>query len=185
MQKLTRNDKLSSNSWLLLDFKLLKPLSNSSSWRTYSCKTVSEIFVNCLKSLEEVGIEHCIKSVRIRCYFGPHFSRIFSHSDRIRRILCISPHSVRMQEDAGKMRTRVTPNTDTFYAVEDASLGPILVKNLLNPLANLFWSKESISFITILFRMLFLKVLVLPITSSIVSYVFFIFCLQLSSFLVR
>ena len=30
----------------------------------------------------------------------------------------ISPYSVRMWENAGKMRTRLTPNTDTFYAVE-------------------------------------------------------------------
>ena len=30
----------------------------------------------------------------------------------------ISPYSVRMWENAGKMRTRITPNTDTFYAVK-------------------------------------------------------------------
>ena len=39
---------------------------------------------------------HCVKSVRIRS---------------------ISPYSVRMRKNAGKMRTRITPNTDTFYAV--------------------------------------------------------------------
>ena len=33
-------------------------------------------------------------------------------------MLCISPYSVRMRENAGKMRTRITPNTDTFYAVK-------------------------------------------------------------------
>ena len=32
-------------------------------------------------------------------------------------ILRISPYSVRMRENTGKMRTRITPNTDTFYAV--------------------------------------------------------------------
>ena len=26
------------------------------------------------------------------------------------------PQSVRMQENQGKMRTRITPNTDSFYA---------------------------------------------------------------------
>ena len=36
-----------------------------------------------------------------------------SHCVSIRRI---SPHSVRMWENAG---TRITPNTDTFYAVSD------------------------------------------------------------------
>ena len=49
----------------------------------------------------------CVKRVRIRNYSGPHFSWIFPHSD------CISPYSVR--ENPGKMRTRITPNTDSFY----------------------------------------------------------------------
>ena len=44
---------------------------------------------------------------------------IFPTLSRIRtdygEILCISPYSVR--ENAGKIRSRITPNTDTFYAV--------------------------------------------------------------------
>ena len=55
-------------------------------------------------------ILHCIRS-----YSGPHFFRIFPHSDWIR--LRISPYSVRMRENTGKMRTRITPNTDSFYSV--------------------------------------------------------------------
>ena len=47
--------------------------------------------------------------------------RIFPAFSRIRTefgdILHISPHSVRMRENAGKMQIRITPNTDTFYAV--------------------------------------------------------------------
>ena len=57
---------------------------------------------------------HCLKSVRIRSYSGPHFPPIFPHADWIRRDTGISPNSVWMREDAGKMRTRTTPNTDTF-----------------------------------------------------------------------
>ena len=49
-----------------------------------------------------------VKSVRIWSYSGPHFSRIFTHS--------ISLYSAQMRENAGKM-TRITLNTDTFYAV--------------------------------------------------------------------
>ena len=52
-------------------------------------------------------IYHCVQSVRIQSYSGPHFFRIFPHSDWI----------LRMREHVGKMRTRITPNTDTFYAV--------------------------------------------------------------------
>ena len=67
---------------------------------------------------------HCVKSVHIRSHSGPHFSRIFPHLDWIRSdtehlsvSLRISPYSVRMRKNAGKMRTRITPNTDSFYAV--------------------------------------------------------------------
>ena len=41
---------------------------------------------------------HCVKRIRIR-------------------IRSISPYSVRMRENAGKVRTRITPNTDTFCTV--------------------------------------------------------------------
>ena len=51
----------------------------------------------------------CVNRDRIRSYSGPHFSRIS-------RILRISPYSVRMRENPGKIRTRITPNTDIFYA---------------------------------------------------------------------
>ena len=63
----------------------------------------------------------CLRILRIRSYSGPHFFRIFSHSDWIRRdtewIRSISLYSVRMRENAEKMWTRVTPNANTFYAV--------------------------------------------------------------------
>ena len=36
----------------------------------------------------------------------------------IRTEYCSSPYSVRMPENAGQMRTRITPNTDTFYTVQ-------------------------------------------------------------------
>ena len=47
--------------------------------------------------------------------------RIFPAFSRIRteygEILCIFPYSVRMRENEGKMQTRISPNTDTIYAV--------------------------------------------------------------------
>ena len=62
-------------------------------------------------------ISHCVKNVRIRSYSGPHFSRIFRIWTEYGEILRISSYSVRMQENAGKMRTKITPNTDNFCAV--------------------------------------------------------------------
>ena len=44
--------------------------------------------------------------------FSPHFPAFGLNTERY----CISPYSVRMRENAGKMRTRITPNTDSFYA---------------------------------------------------------------------
>ena len=41
--------------------------------------------------------------------FFPHFCAFGLNTER-------SPYSVRMRENAGKMRTRITPNTETFYA---------------------------------------------------------------------
>ena len=57
---------------------------------------------------------HCVKSVRIRSYSGLHFSCIFPHSDWVRRD---NPYLSVFSPNAGKMRTTITPNTNTFYAV--------------------------------------------------------------------
>ena len=52
---------------------------------------------------------YCVKSVHIRTYSGLHFSRIWTEYGEIRSI---SPYSVQMRENVGKMRIRVTPNTE-------------------------------------------------------------------------
>ena len=51
---------------------------------------------------------HCVKSVRIWSYSGPHFPVFGLNTER---------YSLRTQSECGKMRTRVTSNTDTFYAM--------------------------------------------------------------------
>ena len=49
--------------------------------------------------------------------FFPHlFTRIRTEHGEI------SPYSVRMRENAGKIRTRITPNNDAFYAVNFISV---------------------------------------------------------------
>ena len=58
--------------------------------------------------------------------FGVILVRIFPAFSRIRteygEILRIFLYSVQMRENAEKMRTRITPNTDTFYAVPISEL---------------------------------------------------------------
>ena len=78
------------------------------------------------------------------------WSAFFPHSDGIRR------DSVRMWENAGKMRTRITPNTDSFYGVshtylrlKDALKGLIHFLTTESPLQmmeNVFHLKMSFHF---------------------------------------
>ena len=53
---------------------------------------------------------HCVKSVRIRSYSGLYFPAFGLNTERY-------SVSLRIQSECGKMRTRITPNTDTFHAV--------------------------------------------------------------------
>ena len=52
----------------------------------------------------------CMKSVSIRKYSGPHFPAFELNTERY-------SVSLRIQPERGKIQTRITPNTDTFYAV--------------------------------------------------------------------
>ena len=56
------------------------------------------------------NFNHCVKSVRIRSYSGLHFPAFGLNTER-------DGVSLRIHSKCGKMRTRITPNTDTFYAV--------------------------------------------------------------------
>ena len=53
---------------------------------------------------------HCVKSVRIPSYSGPHFPAFGLNTERYEV-------SLRIQSECGKMWTRITANTDTFYTV--------------------------------------------------------------------
>ena len=53
---------------------------------------------------------HCVKSVHIRSYSGPYFPAFELNTERYGLFL-------RIHSEFGKMRTRITPNTDTFHAV--------------------------------------------------------------------
>ena len=50
---------------------------------------------------------HCVKSVRIRSYSGPHFPTFGLNTERYSVSLFI-------QSNCGKMRSRITSNTDSF-----------------------------------------------------------------------
>ena len=52
----------------------------------------------------------CVKGVRIWSFFGPYFPAFGLKTERY----CVFLH---IQSECGKIRTRKTPNTDTFDAV--------------------------------------------------------------------
>ena len=60
--------------------------------------------------LKLILLMHCVKSVHIRSYSGPHFSAFELNTERY-------GVSFPNQSECDKMPTRITPNTDTFYAV--------------------------------------------------------------------
>ena len=53
---------------------------------------------------------HCVKSARIRSYPGPYFPAFELNTERYEKCL-------RIQSECEKIKTRITPNTDTFNAV--------------------------------------------------------------------
>ena len=53
---------------------------------------------------------HCVKIVLIRCFSGPHFPGFRLNKERY-------GVSLRIQSECGKIRTRYSPNKDTFHKV--------------------------------------------------------------------
>ena len=62
-------------------------------------------------SIDADVYDHCIKSVCIQSYSGPYFPAFGLNMERY-------SVSLGIQSECGKIRTRITPNTDTFYAVD-------------------------------------------------------------------
>ena len=85
-------------------------------------------FISFIDPLQNIFliIPHCLKSVHIWSYSGSHFSGLFRICSEYREIRSITPYSVQMRENTGKMRSRITPNMDTFYAVSLAIPSPAL-----------------------------------------------------------
>ena len=54
--------------------------------------------------------QHFVKRARIRSFSGPWFP-VFELKSKIYSV------NLRIQSECGKIRTRKTPNKDTFYAV--------------------------------------------------------------------
>ena len=75
------------------------------------CSLLFEKFKHLLEVMRlKEFLHHCVKSVRIQSYSGPHFPVFGLNTEKY-------SVSLRVQSECGKMRTSITPNTGTFYAV--------------------------------------------------------------------
>ena len=74
---------------------------------------------------------HCVKSVGIRSYSGPYFTKFGLNTERYGVYL-------RIQSECGKMQTRITPNTNTFYEFTKIVKNPI---SQIKPLVAAFVSR--------------------------------------------
>ena len=88
----------------------------------------SHVFYALSLTQKQVCNLHCVKSVRIRSFSGPYFPA-FGLSKKKYSI------SLRIQSECWKIRTRKTPNADTFHAVligsEDFIISRIVALDLL------------------------------------------------------
>ena len=71
-------------------------------------KTLQHMFADTIPGID--SHLHCAKSVRIRRFFGPNYSAVRLNME-------IYSVNLQIQSECGKMRTRKTPNMDTFYAM--------------------------------------------------------------------
>ena len=92
----------------------------------------------CVVSWKSNGI-HCVKSVRIQSYSDPYFPAFGLNTESY----SVSLH---IQFECGKTRTRITPNTDTFYAVMYTSR-LFLTSGTLLPIMKHFGHKIGLQFI--------------------------------------
>ena len=60
------------------------------------------------RNLSNIYDFHCVKSVHIRRFSGPYFPAFGLNVNRYRL-------SLRIQSEYGKIKTRKTPNTETFH----------------------------------------------------------------------
>ena len=90
-------------------------------------------------ALKWVNLKHCVKRVRIRRYSGPHFSRIFLHSDWIRSdtpyLSVFSPNAGKCGENADQNNSKyghfLRSESTSFYVVHSTSLSVNLTCRLI------------------------------------------------------
>ena len=89
---------------ILQTFELVRKSRKS----LFSSDTQAEVSLK--KSTSKMNKMHCMKSVRVWSYSGPHFPEFGVNTERY-------SVSFRFQLECRKIWARIIPNMDTFYAV--------------------------------------------------------------------
>ena len=85
-------------------------------WKPWRVRTTTELINFCWKFACVTDLPYpCVKSVRIASYSGLYFRAFGLNTERY-------GVSSRIQSEWGEMRTRITPNTDSFRAVYVSNL---------------------------------------------------------------
>ena len=80
-----------------------------------------------------------MKSARIRSFSGPNFPAFGLNTERY-------GVSLRIQSECGKIRNKITPNTDNFHAVRQSSL-KLLFHDILRMNCHVNFKCDSINFL--------------------------------------
>ena len=123
--------------WLFNSLKLYAETIKNIDPNSTQTWNLSNISLSCLATWEANFIPnllhcHCVRSVRIQSYSGPHFPAFGLNAERCGVSLCI-------QSEFRKTRTRITQNTDTFHVVWVSSL-VLLVANRTS--IRILWRKN-------------------------------------------
>ena len=111
--------KQNFHSGVILPYCFISPSRDSSLTRKYmlSLFTATHIRGHKRRLIEEVidpltFHRHCVKSVNIRSFFGPHFPIFGLNTEKYSL-------SLRIQSECGKIRTRKNLTMNTFHTVRD------------------------------------------------------------------
>ena len=98
--------------FFLKPFLLEKTIYNLASFTDLHFLVIcSSSLMYCAIQLNDISHKtHCVKGARVRSYSDPHFPAFRLNMERYGVSLCI-------QFKCGKMRTKINPDTDTFYSV--------------------------------------------------------------------
>ena len=92
---------------------ICKSVSSNHYSRTYIFSQLINLFIYSFLFLVRSYLRQILReSVRIRSYSGPHIPVFGLDTERY-------SVSLRKRSESGKMRTRINPKTDTFYAVKN------------------------------------------------------------------